>query len=98
LVPQQLQCVVCICIHGKFIMFFLTLLGLGLNFLLRGIVNENFIGCPRGIVATPLAPIIAATVGKQIPLCVESGTRNGFLDRTKGLETLLVVCVAKINK
>ena len=43
-----------------------------------------------------LAPVIAGRVGKQIPLCIESGTRNWTLDGIESLETLFVVLIPKV--
>ena len=54
-------------------------------------MDPNFIGCPRCVSGTSLAPIVTAGIGKELPLRIKGRTRNGSLNRIKRLEPLLVV-------
>ena len=67
------------------------LFALGFDFFFCSIMDPNFIGCPRCVSGTSLAPVVTAGIGKELPLRIEGCTRNASLNRIKSLEPLLVV-------
>ena len=71
-------------------------LSFGFDFFFRRVVNKNFVWSSWCMELASLAPVIAGRVGKQIPLCIESGTRNWTLDGIESLETLFVVLIPKV--
>jgi hypothetical protein len=71
------------------------LLRLGANFLLLDIVDKDLVALLH--MHTSLAPVVATSIRKQVPLRIEGCTGNCSFNSSKSFETLLVVLVPKIN-
>ncbi len=60
-------------------------------------MNPNLIGRSRGIIRTPLTPIVTARISKQAPLSIEAGTADGSIDAGEPLQPLLIVLVPEVH-
>ena len=72
-----------------------SLLALGTNFVVRHVVNVDFVA--RLDVHTALAPVVARGIRKHVTLGIEGRTGDGSLRLSKTLESLLVVLVPEID-
>ena len=71
-------------------------LALGLDLVFGCVMDENLVWSLWSMELTPLAPIVATGVGKQISLGIEVRTRNWALDGIEALEPLLIVLIPKV--
>mmetsp|Transcript_9115 Transcript_9115/g.19121 ORF Transcript_9115/g.19121 Transcript_9115/m.19121 type:complete len:237 (-) Transcript_9115:480-1190(-) len=83
--------------YPRVVLSLLFLLGrLGFDFVFGRVVDVNLVRRrSRRVKGRPLTPIVAAGIGKEIPLRVKGGTRNRLPDRVKGFQALLVVLIPK---
>lgn len=60
-------------------------------------MNPNLVGRSRGIMRTPLTPIVTARISEQAPGRIEACTADGSVDAGESLQPLLIILVPEVH-